>query len=174
MRVLTSIIVIALAICPMLHADDIDIARAKAKASLELRQVQRDREAVTEAKERATEALRVRTEQRKLEHGECCEDVALALAKAKDEGRMIFLWVGFSCKAEPTIRKAFPDAVHCHIAEMNGDKTERIIAGKVGETRRFDRKDFNANTPGLIRSTLTPVVPMPVSYVAPMRAAVSC
>ncbi len=96
---------------------------------------------------------------------ECTEDVAEAVARAEKSGKPIFVWVGFDCKAEPKIRAAFPNAIHCHAASMNGDKTQRIIAGQVGNTIRFDRANFGAGTVDEIKAKIAAPAPKAVQAV---------
>jgi len=175
MRLIPIALIAASAICPASGADDVTVAKARAKAALDLMQRHRERDTIAAAKAIATAALTKASKDR-----ECMEDVTAAVERATKAGRLLFIWVGFDCNGEPHIRKAFPDAIHCHADEANGDKTERILAGdpKSGKMHRFDRVTFTPKTPAVIRQTIqttpAPVVPQRVSYAAPVMRAVNC
>lgn len=148
---LTALIALA-AICPALPAQaDVAIAKARAKASLDLAVRQRERDAIAAAKTKAESALKKMCQSR-----ECMEDYSAAIERAKREARPLILWVGFDCKSEPALRRAFPDAIHCHVDAMNGSTAPRIVAGWATDREFMSimRSAISDWTPEIIRARL--------------------
>lgn len=127
------------------------IAKARAKAALDLMQRNREREQVAAAMASAKAGL---TEL--AQHRDCMPDYMAAWNRAKSERKPLFLWVGMTCTDAPEIRREFKDAVHCHVSDMNGDATPRLIVGRIGSMHyRFERSTlFNADTPAAIQRAL--------------------
>ncbi len=162
MRFFIPILAIALAICPTVNANDVDIAKARARAALDLMQRDRERAEVHVAKTVAAFELKKLAKDR-----ECMEDVQSAVERSAREGKLLVIWVGFSCKAEPEIRAAFPDAIHCHADTANGDGTQRILLGNPPATlHRFDRAGFTKATPAEMRKAANRPAPAPTKEVS--------
>ncbi len=166
MRFFISILAIALAICPSVNpsvnADDIAIAKARARAALDLMQRDRERAEVQIAKTVAAFELQKLSKDR-----ECMEDVQSAVERSAREGKLLLIWVGFSCKAEPEIRSAFPDAIHCHAETANSDGTQRILLGNPPATlHRFDRSGFTKTTPAEMKAASKIAAPTPTKEVS--------
>lgn len=104
---------------------------------------------------------------------ECTTDLSTAMRRAEKEGRILMVWVGMTCVAAPGIRDAFPDAVHCHCDEMNGNAMPRLLVGPVpsNEYKVYPKTSFTPETPIVIRHWLAP----PKTSAVPMlRQAASC
>lgn len=90
---------------------------------------------------------------------DCTDDLADAAKRAAKEKRPLFLWVGMTCVEAPAIRKAFPAAVHCHVAGNLGDTTPRLLVGPGSDGRYWVFAKDNlgkAATAETIRAVLTP------------------
>lgn len=131
--ILTALCLLA-CIAPVWPDDKIDIARAKAKALLTLRKESRN----------ATVAA---------EYPTCHISITLpaAEAKAKREGRQLFLWIG-GCS--PDLVKAFPEAVHCPLGTFNGDSTRRLLLPSGGQYLRWDESQFTPSNVESIRRAM--------------------
>ena len=142
MRCLLSVLVLVLC-APIVRADDVTLAKAKAKATLAITQAARERAAFkvsTECQNAAKAAL----EKCKLEREEregCMTDLGAASAKASAEGKVLFVWVGMTC--EPSIRKEFPQAVHCHVDSLNGYTTPRLAISNDRERWSLPKEVLN-------------------------------
>jgi hypothetical protein len=125
MKKVLAIILVAL-VAPLCRAQDSEaeeVARARAKAAIELAVKQRERESIEAARVVAEGAIEKAMHDRE-EHG-CIADYNVAYAKAHKSGKPLFIWVGMDCKQD--IRSAFPDAVHVRQAKVNGSSTPRLL-----------------------------------------------
>jgi hypothetical protein len=141
--------------CPIAcHAQDIDVATAKAKAAFALTKFQRDTVQTSDAKLKAAASFKKRQEVRDLD---CLSDLGKAIKRADDEMKPLFILVGITCHDTPEIRKGFPDAVWVHVGDsFNGNSTPRLLVRPVGSTTGipFLRKDIGPRTPAEIRKVL--------------------
>lgn len=145
-------------------------AESKVKVALAVAQAARERTAAKMALAKAKAVVALAAAKRERETG-CMSDVGKALARAKSEGKPLFVWVGMTCEASPEIRREFKNAIHCYAAANNGNSTPRLIVLPVGrESWVFPRDRFDANTPAAIRAFLK-APPQRQSAVPVMRAA---
>jgi hypothetical protein len=92
---------------------------ATIKSALALAEAQREREALTKARQ----------------ENPCLDDKVKSVELAKKTGRMLVWWVGMDCCELPALRVGLQDAIHCHCDDVKGDKTPRVIV--------FDPTDFS-------------------------------
>lgn len=141
-------------------AQDVAVARAKAQAILTLRAIGCGDHCVVAAPPTCGPDCAAKINASLLlariarERGECMTDWDAAFARAEKTGKPVFLWVGMTC--ERTIRGQFPDAVHVHLQEMNGNSTPRLLVGQAAQKQfsLFPRTGFTERTPTLIRDAL--------------------
>jgi hypothetical protein len=112
------------------HAQDVDLATAKARASFALARLKRDALPTSDAKAKAAAGLKKRQEERDVN---CLDDLGEALKRADAEKKPLFILVGMGCHDAPGIRKDFPDAVWVHVGNsFNGNSTPRLLVRPVG------------------------------------------
>lgn len=162
---------IAFAICPSVKSDDITIAKARAKAALDLAVRQRERDDIAAAKAKAADALRHCAKCRAESEG-CMTDLSAASTKASKESKPLFVWVGMTC--DDKVRKAFPDAIHVHVDAMNGGSFPRLVVQRPGsaETWRFLKEDIGAPIIAPVREWLTARPQQKVSAWLPVSSVV--
>ena len=162
MRCLLSIAVCAVLLAP-LRAQDGAPAVNPAKASLALAKAARSR---AEIQPSAASNLLKQCKLERSERSECMEDLNAAQLKAAAEKRYLFLWVGMTCDKE--IRKAFPQAVHCHVGILNGSNAPRLTVVKGRETWTMQKHQLGPQMIAPIQQWLAPVLAPPkTSFRAP-------
>lgn len=165
MRVFLSL-VLSFVLCAAVGAQEIEVARAKAMASLALLKIPH----ASVEKAKAVEALKECILSRE-EHTGCLDDLQVAATVADAEKKALFVWVGMTCDVD--VRNAFPDAVHCHVAELAGNATPRLNFGK-GKTRwLLSKSELGKQAIPIIRKTLDPPPVQPVIQQPVIRAPIS-
>lgn len=147
-------------------AEDV-VPASRAKAALAIAKASRERAEIAAAKERVAAAL-LRCQHERETHG-CSSDLDAAGAKAKAEGKPLFVWVGMTC--DTAIRKEFPAAVHVHLATLNGDSTPRLVVGNHLQSWRLPKAELGAAAVPRIRELLDLLAERPQSALS-VRAAV--
>ena len=94
-------LVLAIGGCAIARGDE--LSESKARAALALAKAKRDREAAI-----------------------CHFDYEEAVAESRRLRKPLVLWIGVKCTEHPTLRRDLRDAVHCHLASHNNDRTPRI------------------------------------------------
>jgi len=102
---------------------------------------------------------------------DCSNSLQDTLSRSKRENKPYMLWVGMACTEAPEIRKAFPDAVHCHLDSLNNNSTPRIVAGKPGQSLNYVylKSSFDSTTPQRIRDALNYSPPVQPVYINPVQ-----
>lgn len=109
------------------------IAEAKARATLALTKAKRDREATS-----------------------CFTDLASAKIEARRTRKPLVLWVDVTCAEHAELRRELADAIHCHLPELQGDKSPRIVFEAADGTEWFVRAEkIDARTAARIRAKWT-------------------
>ncbi len=137
------------------HAQDVELATAKAKAALALSSIKRGAAVSSYAKDKASAALKKRQEARE---PICFDDLGVAIALANKAGRPLFVWVGMTCTEQPEIRVAFQDAVHAHTMILNGKPEPRLLVRPIGAdvATPFLRRTLSPASIPAIKAVLTP------------------
>jgi len=147
-------------------ADDV-VSASRAKAALAIAKASRERAEVAVAKEKAAAAL-IRCQHERETHG-YSHDLDAAGAKAKADGKPLFVWVGMTCDVD--IRKEFSGAVHVHLSTLNGDSTPRLVVGNHLQSWRLPKAELGAAAVPRIRELLGMLAYRPQSALT-VRAAV--
>ena len=75
----------------------------------------------------------------------CYANAKVAAEKSERSGKPLVFWVGMDCSAVPGVRQSLPDAIHCHLPELNGDSTPRVVINqKNGDSWRLERDQLTA------------------------------
>lgn len=157
---------IVLALIQSTLAEDV-VSASRAKAALAIAKASRERAEIKAAKEKVAAAL-LRCQHERETHG-CSSDLDAAGAKAKAEGKPLFVWVGMTCDA--VIRKEFANAVHVHLQTLNGDSTPRLVVGNHLQSWRLPKAELGAAAVPRIRELLDLLAERPQSALS-VRAAV--
>lgn len=142
------------------------VSASRTKAALAIAKASRERAEVAAAKEKAAAAL-LRCQHERETHG-CTHDLEAAGAKAKAEGKPIFVWVGMTC--DTAIRKEFGNAVHVHLSTLNGDSTPRLVVGNHMQSWRLPRAELGAAAVPRIRELLDLLTERPQSALTVRQA----
>jgi len=129
-----------------------DGATAKAKAALALAQLRR--EAPSNAKTKAADALAKCLTDREAKVL-CLTDMHEAARIAARENKRLFFWVGMTCHEHMNVHAAFRDGVHVHVKSIHGSSEPRLLIGTApGVTSHLFELPRSEITPERIRSVI--------------------
>lgn len=122
-----SLLVMAFGGCAIARGDE--LAESKANAALALAKAKRERETTS-----------------------CHFDYEQALAESRRSRKPLVLWIGVRCTQHPTLRRELSDAVHCHVASHNNDRTPRVaIEDRDGSEWYVRAENIDAETARKLR-----------------------
>jgi hypothetical protein len=109
---------------------------------------------LAESKSRA--ALALAKAKRERETTSCHFDYKIAVAESRRLRKPLVIWVGVRCAEHPALRRDLADAVHCHVAIHNADRTPRIAVEDADGNEWFVRAEkIGAETARKLRSAAT-------------------